>query len=151
MAELIVPTVEELSYHKKLVESPKTMSFSAPIEFPEEKWEEFYKEEVDRDPSERFLAYIFCDGCMDFTGEVSYRYDEEYQGYMAFVLIEKKYRNDGYGEEGLRLLKKEAKNNDIDKFYVRLDKENEAAIRFVEKMGFELIDDKDKLMYLLDF
>ena len=104
MAEVVVPEIDDLYYHKRLVENPKTMSFSEPISFGEEKWEAFYKAEVDRDPSEKFLAYIFCDDCMDFTGEISYKYDEEVGGFLSFILIEAKHRHDGYGKEALRLL-----------------------------------------------
>ena len=58
MAEVVVPEIDDLYYHQHLVEDPKTMSFSKPISFEKEKWEAFYKEEVDRDPSEKFLAYL---------------------------------------------------------------------------------------------
>lgn len=151
MAEVVVPEIDDLYYHQHLVEDPKTMSFSKPISFGREKWEEFYKREVDRDPSEKFLAYIFCDACMDFTGEISYKYDENVGGFLSFILIDANHRRDGYGKEALRLLKIEASNNDIHKFYALLDKNNNDGKGFVEKMGYELIDDKDKLLYMLDF
>ncbi len=152
MARLIVPELNELNYRKKLLEHKGTMAFHhGTIPFPKEEWQEFYHEWVNQDQAQKYFAYIYCGGCEDFTGMVSYCYDEELKGHVIDVLIEKSRRRCGYGTSGIRLMKDVARQNQISRFIAPLPKDSE-AIPFLEKNGFQKDHETDhSAVYVLNF
>lgn len=152
MARLIVPELQEMKYRKILLENKGTMAFhNGTIPFPEEEWQGFYREWVGQDPSRKYFAYIYCGGCEDFTGMVSYRYDEDQDGHVIDVLVEKSRRRCGYGTSGIRLMKDIAKQNHISRFIAPLPKGSE-AVPFLEKNGFQKDrETDDSVIYILNF
>ena len=148
MAILIIPEINELSYRRKLLKNRKTMDFyRETISFEKEEWEAFWKNHVNVDHTHSFYGYIFCDGCMDFTGSAAYCRNEETGRHECFVLIEEFRRNDGYGREGVRLLKETAKNYGIDELYATVDKDS-SVIGFLKKVGFEEFEHNgDQVVY----
>ena len=152
MARLIVPELSEMNYRKKLLEHAGTMSFHhGTVPFPEEEWPEFYREWVGQDEKDRYFAYIYCGGCEDFTGMVSYHYDENEKGHVVDVLVEKARRHCGYGSSGIRLLQDVAKQNDISRFIAPVEKGNDAAA-FFENLGFTKDHETaDAVVYTLEF
>lgn len=152
MARLIIPELAEMKYRKKLLEHEGTMAFHhGTIPFPEEKWQEFYDQWVGQDPSDRYFAYIYCGGCEDFTGMVSYRYDENEKGHVVDVLVEKKRRHTGYGTSGIRLLQNVAKQQQISRFIAPVEKGNDAAA-FFEHLGYKKDHTtEDTVVYTIDF
>ena len=151
MAKLIVPELQELNYRKKWLENANTMAFHhGIIPFPKEEWKDFYHEWVE-EPEDRYFAYIYCGGCEDFTGMVSYRYDEAQDGYVVDVLVDKSKRREGYGTSGIELMKEVAAENGIHRFVAPVEKGNDAA-EFFEKTGFVKDRETDReLVYILDF
>ena len=108
--ELHVPNRDELNYRQQLLSDSATMAYNAPwfppdgcIDFPEEKWDDFLAEWIDRRP-DRFYAYLrrISDG--SFIGEVDYRRSPACGKWDTGIVIHSSYRGFGYGEEGLRLL-----------------------------------------------
>lgn len=152
MARLIVPELNELNYRKKLLENRGTMAFrNGIIPFPKEEWSSFHQEWVGQDPGRKYFAYIYCGGCEDFTGMVSYCYDEELAGHVIDVLVEKSRRRCGYGTSGISLIKDIARQNHISRFIAPLPKDSE-AIPFLEKNGFQKDhESEDSVVYVLDF
>ncbi len=150
MAILIVPEINELAYRRKLLKNRSTMEFAGgPVSFEKEEWENFWNTNVNTDPREAYYAFIFCRGCLDFTGEVSYRKDPDSGRYLIFILVEGFRRNAGYGRSGIELLKEEAKKNGISELYAVVDRKSQAHGFFL-KTGFEKVEeDEDTITYLL--
>lgn len=153
MAFLIVPEKEELSFRKKLHESKKTMAFAHQTEeFPETEWDDFYQKHVQADPKDELYRLLFCDGCMAFTAETSWKKDPELNGYVLNILVKGDMRREGYGKESLRLMKGEAISHGIHTFYAKVAPDNTDAQKFLEHEGFQKIKEgKDTLLYRLDF
>lgn len=152
MAFLIVPEKEELAFRKTLHGSPKTMSFSHTEAFPESDWDEFYEKHVKADPKKEIYRLLFCDGCMDFTAESSWHYDEELHGYLLNILVKGDLRREGYGNETLRLMKGEAISHGIHTFYAKASENNTDAIAFMKHEGFKEVQRKDgNVICQLDF
>lgn len=153
MAFLIVPEKEELSFRKKLHESKGTMAYAHGTEaFPENQWDDFYHRYVQADPKDEMYRLVFCDGCMQFTAETSWKKDPELNGYLLDILVKGDMRREGYGEEALRLMKGEAISHDIHTFYARVTSDNQDGMKFLEHEGFQKIrEEHDKVLYRLDF
>lgn len=152
MPRLIVPELKEMKYRKKLLENRGTMAFRhGTVPFPEDEWQDFYREWVGQDPTRKYFAYIYCGGCEDFTGMVSYCYDEEQKGHVVDVLIENSRRRCGYGTAGISLMKDIAKQNHISRFIALLPKDSD-AVPFLEKNGFQRErETDDSVIYVMNF
>lgn len=82
--------------------------------FQKEDWPAFYDHDVEADVKERVYRYIFCPKCNDFTGEVSWQYNQERNRYEIYILVSSSMRLEGYGRKGINLLKQMAAENGID-------------------------------------
>ena len=132
MLTIYKPSLEDLWFRQKMLEDEETMSYNhaygGTISFPKEKWEGWYQRWMNDD--KRYYRYLKVGNT--FVGEISYHYDEEYKGYMVDVLIHSKYRHNGYGKEGLKLLMKIAKENGIDTLHDNIAIDNPALSLFIE-------------------
>ena len=153
MAFLIVPEKEELSFRKKLHESKKTMAYAHGTEsFPEKDWDSFYAKNVQADPKDELYRLVFCDGCMEFTAETSWKKDPELNGYLLDILVKGDMRREGYGQESLRLMKGEAISYGIHTFYAKITPDNTDARKFLEHEGFQKQkEENNTVLYRLDF
>lgn len=137
MIELVIPTLEDLWFRKKLLADEETMSYNhawgGTISFPEEKWQNWYDRWVMNHENKRYYRYLKDEN--GFVGEIAYHYDPEYDGYVADVIIFSQYRGRGYGVQGLKLLCNAAKENGIRVLYDDIAIDN-TAISLFKKQGF---------------
>ena len=146
---LYVPEVEDYYYESKLQSDPKTMSYNAGydvsyygyhydtgcIDFPKEKWEETYNKRINEN---KYFAYIKDNDINEYVGYVNYHYNKNENRYYCGILIEYKYRGKGYSKEGLKLLIKEAKKNNITKLYNSFEDDRHGALKVFESVGFKV-------------
>ena len=132
------PKYEDLSFRQLMLEDEETMSYNhawgGAVSFPKEDWKEWFDHWVINNENKRYYRYLQ-DENDNFVGEIAYHYDSKYGGYMANVIVYAKYRNKGYGSNGLEMLCQEAKNNGITALYDDIAIDNPAITLFL-KMGF---------------
>lgn len=137
MIDLYIPKLEDLWFRKMFMSDEDTMSYNqawgGTIDFPEEDWTDWYDYWVEKTEGERFYSYLQNKETKEFLGEIAYHYDGE--KYLADVIVFSKYRGNGYGKEGLRLLCESAKSVGIKHLYDNIAIDNPAIILFL-KMGF---------------
>lgn len=75
-----------------------------------------------------------------FLGEIAYHFEE---GRYLCDVIHAKYRNQGYGSQGLDLLCESAKKNGIQVLYNNILLDNPSIHLFI-KHGFHIIDKNDE-------
>ena len=133
------PTLEEMYFREKLLSDPETMSYNhaygGTINFPKEQWEEWYAYWMENVQGKRFYRYLYNKILEEYIGEVYYRYDEKMDTYCCGILILDKWRNKGYGTEGIRLLCRSAKENGIKEFYDNIAIDN-PSVNLFKKLGF---------------
>ena len=152
MIELVIPTLEDLWFRKKLLADEETMSYNhawgGTISFPEEKWQNWYDHWVMKHENKRYYRYLKDEN--GFVGEIAYHYDPEYDGYVADVIIFSQYRGRGYGAQGLELLCNAAKENGIRVLYDDIAIDN-TAINLFKKQGFcEVCRTEEKIILKKD-
>lgn len=147
--ELIKPTLKEFIYEQKLQNDPKTMSYNAGydvkyagyhydtgcIDFPKDKWPEVYHKRFNNN---NYFAYIKDLTINKYVGYVNYQYNKDDNRYECGILIEYKYRHQGYAKEVLRLLVKEAYQNGIEYLYDSFEKERANTLKIFLGIGFEI-------------
>lgn len=147
MPELIKPEMDELSFRKRMLENLHTMNWlGETIPFPKEEWKDFYDSYVLADPSEKYYRLIYCPGCNDFVGAVSYALNSETNRYEMELLIEANRRLCGYGRWALGAIKSIAAKHGLPALWVRISKSN-TAFDFLERYGFERVQE-DESTYL---
>ena len=117
MLRLYKPEPEDLDYRRSLLSDRETMAYNeqwgGAIDFPEEKWETWYKRWVLSDEEQRYYRYLYSEDTGSFVGEAAYHFDADYQAHIISIIIEAAHRGKGYGKEGLLLLIDAAKKNGI--------------------------------------
>ena len=148
--ELYIPKVEDYWYEEKIQSDPKTMSYNAGwdvsyfgyhydtgcIDFPKERWEEVYNKRMNE---KRFFAYLKDTELNEFVGYVNYHFNNSVNRYDCGILIEDKYRGNGYSKEGLKLLCDYAKSQGIDYLYDDFE-DNRPGTSIFYDLGFKEID-----------
>lgn len=72
-----------------------------------------------------------------YVGEIAYYYDKQRDIYICNIIVHAKYRNQGYGTEGIQLLCMEAKKNGIFVLHDDIAADNPSYKLFL-KNGFEI-------------
>ncbi|MGM9662106.1 MAG: GNAT family N-acetyltransferase [Oscillospiraceae bacterium] len=115
MLRLYKPERKDLDYRRSLLSDRDTMAYNeqwgGTIDFPEEKWETWYKKWVLSDENWRYYRYLYSEDIRSFVGEVAYHFDANCQAHIISIIIEATHRGKGYGKEGLSLLIEAAKQN----------------------------------------
>lgn len=128
-----IPKPEDLYLREKLLNDGATMSYNlrwgGVIAFPRDVWAKWYDYWIVNASNERYYSYLINDN-NEFIGEIAYHYDGKC--YLANIIIHAKYRNKGYGKEGLILLCKIAKENGIKELYDDIAIDNPAISLFLE-------------------
>ena len=138
MITLVTPKLEDMWFWETLVGDEETMAYNkkwgGAIDFPKNKWEDWYARWVAHPKNKRFYQYILSedDG---FVGEAAYHFDESRQMYVTNVIVMAKYRRKGYGSAGLKLLCDCAKQNGIECLYDEIAIDN-PSVRLFLKQGF---------------
>ena len=142
MLKAITPKLEELSFRQALLADEETMQYNhqygGTIEFPEEKWSDWYQRWVDQESGERYFAFLFSEEKNAYIGEIAFYYDESEQAYITNIIVHSKYRGCGYGKEGLMLLCKAAEERGITALCDNIAVDN-PSINLFMKLGFHEI------------
>ena len=150
MISLYIPALDDYYYEAKVNSDPKTMSYNAGynlkdehyhyltgcIDFPKKCWEEKYRLRINE---KRYFAYVYDDELKDYVGYVYYQYDKEKKAYYCGVVIEDKYRHQGYGKKALKELIKVAKENHVLELYDDFEIGREDALRLFKSCGFKVV------------
>ncbi len=139
MLKLYLPKYEDLWFRKKMLGDSPTMSYNAKwggtINFDESNWQDWYDYWIINNEGIRFYRYLLNED-NEFVGEIAYHYDKERKLYISNIIIYSKYRNSGYGKDGLILLMENAKKNNIDVLYDDIAVDNYNGQRLFMKCGF---------------
>ena len=143
------PEPDELWFRENLLADPDTMSYNAAwggtIPFPRDDWEEWYEYWIGNPEGKRFYRYLLDGETHAFVGEIAFHLDEERNIYICDVIILAKYRNRGFGSEGLRLLCEAAKESGITALYDDIAADNPSWKLFL-KNGFEIDYQDDEVV-----
>lgn len=148
MIKLYIPRKEDLWFKKMLLGDEETMSYNhswgGTIDFDESKWDNWYEHWIVNNDGKRYYRYLVNE-YNEFVGEIAYHYDDIYC--LIDVIIYSKYRNKGYGKEGLALLCQVAKENGINELYDNIAIDN-TAIHMFSNFGFYEVDKTDDIIIL---
>ena len=140
MLTLVKPNIDDLWFREKLMADEDTMSYNAKwggtIPFPKEEWESWYDAWVKNPDNRRYYRYLM-NSDNEYVGEIAYHYDRQRDIYICDVIILSKYRNQGYGTEGIQQLCKAAKTNGISVLYDDIAADNPPYKLFL-KNGFKI-------------
>ncbi len=144
------PEYKELSFRKELLSDEETMSYNhawgGTVDFSEEKWEKWYDRWVLNPENKRFYRYLINEEG-EFVGECAWHYDEDEDKYLTDVIIQARYRRQGYGSEALRVLCDKAKEKGITVLYDDIAADNPAVSVFL-KLGFHVEDRTEEKILL---
>ena len=148
MLELITPTIDDLWFRENLLADEETMSYNhawgGTIAFPKDKWQGWYDHWIVNHENKRYYRYLKNEN--GFVGEAAYRYDPEYDGYVANIIIFSKFRRKGYGTRGLELLCFAAKENGINVLYDDIAIDNTAVKLFLKQGFYEVYRTDEKIV-----
>lgn len=160
--KLYIPSINQLSYRKSLLEDPVTMSYNKDfdmsfdgyhpstgcIDFPESKWASWGNLWLDNKPK-RFYAYLEQEGKL--VGEVALRYIEDKDAYMISIIIDGNHRGKGYGREGLKLLLKVGFKDLNAKLLIdEFEEGRNHSHNLFTSLGFESKKENGLMIYSLD-
>ena len=148
MIKIYLPQKEDLWFRKLFLSDEETMSYNkawgGAIDFAEDRWNDWYKYWVLDNEGKRYYRYLINES-NDFVGEIAYHYDGTH--YIASIIIYSKYRHNGYGKEGLKLLCQVAKENGINEIYDDIGIDNSAIKLFID-FGFNEVYRTDEIIML---
>lgn len=144
---LKTPKCEELWYRKQILADQETMAFNNPnggtIDFDESKWDNWYMKWIGNGNNSFYYAYVY-DKELDIpVGEVAYRLDEESGCAMINIIMESKYRGQGYGSLGLKALVETAFKNGYKELRDSINKDSINSHILFEKIGFKNFRETD--------
>lgn len=137
------PTIEELDYHRKLLSDANTMNYnkgygengSGCYFSTKEETEKWYKDWLS--VPNRYYAYIMTKHDNKPIGDVNIHYNSNYSTYMIGIVIEAKYRGQGYAAEALTLLADKAFYElELDEIADAFSSDRIAAEKAFKKVGF---------------
>ena len=137
MLETVIPSLEDLWFRESLLADEETMSYNhawgGTVPFPKDRWQSWYDHWIVNHGGQRYYRYLKDEN--GFVGEIAYRFDPEYDGCVADVIIFSKFRGKGYGARGLELLCDAARENGVTVLFDDIAVDNTAAALFL-KQGF---------------
>ena len=149
MIKCYQPALEDLGFRESLLADPDTMSYNSAwggtIPFPREKWESWYQYWIGNPEGKRFYRYLLDEETNAFVGEIAWHLDEKRNIHICDVIILARYRNRGYGSEGIRLLCEAAKRSGIAILYDDIAADNPSWKLFL-KNGFEISSRDDEVV-----
>lgn len=154
---LHVPSFEELAYRQKILAQPDTMAYNKGyeletdnydnetgcIDFRRGYWKDWHSRWISSEP-ERYYAYLTKAENNDFIGEVCFHHDKNSNSHCIGIVIEAKYRGNGYCSEGLsKLAEKAFLDLNIGKLRNEIPVERKSAIAGHKKAGFKEMGNED--------
>ncbi len=106
------------------------------IDFPEEKYEETYNKRLN---DNGFFAYIKDNILNEFVGYCNYHYNKNEDKYECGIIIDFKYRGNGYSNQALKLLCNKAKENGIKALYDSFESDRDNTLKVFEAVGFKVV------------
>lgn len=159
---LHIPKVDELWYRQQLMSDPDTMNYNKGyeafegydektgcIEFPESDWKDWYQYFIGNEP-QRFYAYVVRQEDNAFIGEVNLHESAEKDWHEMGIVLDAKYRGQGYSVEALKLLVEYG----FERMHVRaihnfFETERAAAVRTHLAAGFEVLAKNENMIELI--
>lgn len=147
---LKVPTIDELKHTEMLLSDPETMKFNdkwgGTVPFPKEKWEPFYKNFINN--TERHYYHIYnLDGV--FVGEVSTRFDNDFNSYVLNIKVMHRYRGNNHGYDALEaFLEYMFTEVKIDRIVDNVGHDSKSGIKLLKQFGFIEIDRTEEYVLL---
>ena len=142
LVSLVEPSMDMLEYKQKLISDFPTMSYNhQTIEFPKERWQDWYNRWIGNKDPNYFYRYLYSHEYKAFIGEIAYHLVDNC--FVCDILIEHKYRHQLFGLIGLDMLSKSAKDNGILELYDYISKDNPSIHLFL-KNGFDLLEITEK-------
>ena len=136
---LYQPNMNELGFRQSLLSDPETMAYNhaygGTIDFPPERWADWYARWVEDGVGKRFYRYLCHEGTGELVGEAAYHYDGEFNEYVCDVLVSAKCRGRGFGRQGLALLCAAAKENGVKKLVDNIALDN-PSVELFRRMDF---------------
>jgi len=149
MLRLHIPALDDLWFREAYMSDPETMSYNhawgGTIPFPREKWSQWYEKWILCPECERYYRYLQEEQTGEFVGEIAYHLEPDQNIHIANIIIHAKYRNRGYGSEGLNLLCRAAKQNGLTALYDEIAADNPAVSLFL-KNGFSIIQRTEQII-----
>ena len=160
---LHVPTLDELWYRERLMSDPDTMAYNKgydlPFEgynretgciaFPREAWADWYAYFVGREPL-RYYAYIARERDGAFLGEVNLHKSAGRDWHDMGIVLEARYRGQGYSVEALHLLLSQAFDvMHLSAVHNDFETKRSAAVSAHIAAGFSVFRETDGLLELL--
>ena len=137
--KMVEPKLDDLGFRAGLLADEDTMSYNhawgGTIEWPKQEWKDWYDYWIINHENKRFYRYLFDEEAGKYVGEIAYHFDDEREINVANVIIMAKYRGQGYGNIGLKLLCDSAKENGVDILYDDIALDNPGIALFL-KNGF---------------
>lgn len=137
---LCTPSLPEMAFRKEMLADPETMAYNrrwgGTVDFREDRWEEWYRRWVGSDDTNRFYRYLYSRRLHTFVGEAAYHREEETNRWLCDVIVQAKYRRQGFGSGALELLCEAAAKNGIRELYDEIALDNPSVTVFL-KQGFE--------------
>lgn len=145
---LKVPNINELHYRQAWMRDSKTMEYNAGFDLDiqgynkntgiiiktDEEMLTWYKNWINKEPN-KYFAYIYIDNIDEPIGEVYYYLNSKI--YCMGIIIQNKYRGNGYSSKALVELEKIAfEKNRISELTDSIPIDRISAIRSFEKAGF---------------
>ena len=119
------------------------------IAFPENEWSEWYHYFVNNEPA-RFYAYIMRREDNAYIGDVNVHRSAKNPWYDMGIVIEAKYRGNGYAVEAIRLLEKQAfEVMGADAIHNDFEDVRDAAVKTHLSAGFSEYKRKNGLLELM--
>ena len=131
--------MEELAFRRELLADPDTMAYNhaygGTIDFPPERWADWYARWVVDGAGERFYRYLRRESDGAPAGEAAYHYDGALGEYLCDVLVAASYRGRGFGRQGLELLCAAARENGVKRLVDNIAIDN-PSVGLVLSVGF---------------
>lgn len=151
MIQLYTPTFDDLWFRQKFLSDAETMSYNnaygGAIDFSKDKWENWFDFWIKNSEEKRFYRYLIETETKKFVGETAYHYNEQQCIFIADIIVSAEHRGKGYGNAGLQLLCKAAKDSGIKELYDDIAADNPAVNLFL-KNGFYEEYRTDKIIML---
>ena len=160
--KLHVPEYAELDFRERLLRDPATLAYNRGydltfagyhrdtgcIDFPEDDWQSWYDRWVGCEP-ERFYAYVVRENDGAFLGEVNLYAADEPGAYNMGIVLAAEYRGQGYAEEALHLLLRQAfEALGAQAVHNDFEETRAAALRVHLNAGFRVLERRDGLLRL---
>lgn len=131
-----------------MLSDQETMSYNhawgGTVAFPEARWAEWYDCWLCGD-GKHYYRYVV-DERGTFVGEIAYHYDEDYEDYVADVIIYARYRGHGYGGQALDALCAAAKANGVERLLDDIAIDNPALGMFERRGWTEAYRTNEKIV-----